>query len=78
MTWVLKRDGSFEHPKHKLKQMGEKIFTILRSNICAFLNLRGNSRYGWWHLPCSINPVISSDLHEFGTHIPISSFGCIG
>ena len=23
-------DGSFEHPKHMLKQMGEKIFTILR------------------------------------------------
>ena len=42
MLWVLKRtvslrrffwshlDGSFEHPKHMLKLMGKKIFTILR------------------------------------------------
>ena len=28
MLWVL-RDGSFEHPKHMLKLMGKKIFTIL-------------------------------------------------
>ena len=27
------RDGSFEHPKHMLKLMGKKIFTILLSNI---------------------------------------------
>ena len=26
------RYGSLEHPKHMLKQMGWKIFTILRSN----------------------------------------------
>ena len=26
-------DGSFEHPKHLLKLMGKKIFTILRSKI---------------------------------------------
>ena len=26
-------DGSFEHPKHMLKLMGKKIFTILRSKI---------------------------------------------
>ena len=26
-------DGSFEHPKHILKLLGKKIFTILRSNI---------------------------------------------
>ena len=30
MLWVLKRTGSFEHPKHMLKIMGKKIFTILR------------------------------------------------
>ena len=24
------RDGSFEHPKHKLKLMGKKVFIILR------------------------------------------------
>ena len=28
------RDGSFEHPKHMFKQMGKKIFTILRSKLC--------------------------------------------
>ena len=26
-------DGSFEHPKHMLKPMGKKIFTILHSKI---------------------------------------------
>ena len=26
-------DSSFEHPKHKFKLMGKKIFTILRSKI---------------------------------------------
>ena len=26
-------DGSFEHPKHMLKRMGKKIFTILRSKM---------------------------------------------
>ena len=38
MLLVLKRmvsmDGSFEHPKHMLKLMGKKEFTILRSKIC--------------------------------------------
>ena len=29
MLWVLKRSVSFEHPKHMLKLMGKKIFTIL-------------------------------------------------
>ena len=36
MLWVLKRTvsmSSFEHPKHMLKLMGKKIFTILRSKI---------------------------------------------
>ena len=45
MFWVLKRtvllyskepsqvDGSFEHPKHMLKLMGKKIFTILAENF---------------------------------------------
>ena len=28
-------DGSFEHPKHKLKLMGKKIFTILLWNPCS-------------------------------------------
>ena len=27
-------DGSFEHPKHKLKLMGKKILTIIRSKLC--------------------------------------------
>ena len=26
--WVLKRDGSFEHPKHMFKLMDKKIFTM--------------------------------------------------
>ena len=34
MLWGLKKtshwDGSFEHPKHKLKLKGKKIFTIIR------------------------------------------------
>ena len=29
MLWVLKRDGSFEHPKHMFKLMGKEINTIL-------------------------------------------------
>ena len=33
MWWELKRDGSFEHPKHMSKLMSKKIFTILRSQI---------------------------------------------
>ena len=37
MLWVLKRtvsmDSSFEHPKHMLKLMGKRIFTILCSKI---------------------------------------------
>ena len=36
MLWVSKEpsqwDGSFEHPKHMLKLIGKKIFTILHSN----------------------------------------------
>ena len=38
MLWVIKRTasmgGSFEHPKHMLKLMAKKIFTILRSKNC--------------------------------------------
>ena len=34
-----KWDGSFEHPKHVLKIMGNKIFTILRWNFFVYLNL---------------------------------------
>ena len=38
MLWVLKRTfsmrRSFEHPKHKLKLMGKKIFPILRLQFC--------------------------------------------
>ena len=43
MLWVLKRtvlikwDGSFEHPKHVLKLMGEKLFKIYAKIV--FLNL---------------------------------------
>ena len=37
MLWALKRTvsmrRSYEQPKHMLKQMGKKIFTILRSKI---------------------------------------------
>ena len=32
-------DGSFEHPKHMLKIMGKKTFTILRWKFFAYLNL---------------------------------------
>ena len=32
-------DGSFQHPKHMLKLMGKKIFTILRQNFFIYLNL---------------------------------------
>ena len=35
MLWVLKRDGSFEHPKHMLKLMGKKIFKPLHSKFCS-------------------------------------------
>ena len=31
MLWVLKRDGSFEHPKHMLKLMGKKIFRFTQN-----------------------------------------------
>ena len=34
MLWVLKRDGSFEHPKHMLKLIGMEIFTIYAQKIC--------------------------------------------
>ena len=38
MFWVLKKNrlnetSSFEHPKHMLKIMGKKVFTILRWNF---------------------------------------------
>ena len=33
MLWVLKRDGSFEHPKPMLKLMGKNILKFLRSKI---------------------------------------------
>ena len=36
-------DGSFEHPKHMLKLMGKKIFTILCSK---FLYIK--SQVSWW------------------------------
>ena len=29
----LKETGFFEHPKHMLKLMGKKIFTLLRTNV---------------------------------------------
>ena len=32
-------DGSFEHPKHMLKIMDKKIFTLLRWNFFVYLNL---------------------------------------
>ena len=38
MLWILKRDSSFEHPKHKLKLIGKKILTILRSKMLGFLS----------------------------------------
>ena len=34
------RDGSFEHPKHMLKLMGKKIFTILRSTYVIFRKMK--------------------------------------
>ena len=34
--------GSFEHPKHMLKLMGKKIFTILHSKILFNKNLWSN------------------------------------
>ena len=41
MLWVLKRTISmrrfFEDPKHMLKLMGKKIFTILHSDRCQLL-----------------------------------------
>ena len=33
MLWVLKRDGSFEHPKYMLKLMGKKIYTFTFINV---------------------------------------------
>ena len=32
-------DGPFEHPKHMLKIMNKKIFTILRRKFFVYLNL---------------------------------------
>ena len=47
MLWVLKRTVSmrrfFEHPKHMLKLMGKKIFTILRSKI-VFISTYVNAK----------------------------------
>ena len=38
MLWVLKRTVSmrcsFEHPKHMLKLMGKKIYTLFAENFC--------------------------------------------
>ena len=34
MLWVLKRTVSFGYPKHMLKLMRNKIFTILPSKFC--------------------------------------------
>ena len=42
-------DGSFEHPKHMLKMMGKKIFTIVRGNF-AYLNLRTIANFLWKHM----------------------------
>ena len=36
MLRVRKRDGSFEHPKHMLKMMGEKIFTVVHRKILTY------------------------------------------
>ena len=35
-------DGSFKHPKHMLKIMGKKIFTILRWNFLFILTYEMN------------------------------------
>ena len=39
-------DGSFDHPKHMLKLMGKKIFTLLSSKIFVYLNL-------WYSRTCT-------------------------
>ena len=39
MLWVLKRDGSFEHPKQILKLVDKKIFSILLTNILFILRI---------------------------------------
>ena len=56
-------DSSFEHPKHMLKLMDKKIFTIFRSKILWFLNLcnlfnKFPARVMWfWHSMNKINRV---------------------
>ena len=44
MLWVLKRDGSDEHPKQMLKMMGKKIFKILCSEVLLILIYEQASR----------------------------------
>ena len=39
MLWVLKRDGSFEHPKYMFKLIGKKVIAILRLKKFALLAL---------------------------------------
>ena len=50
-------DDSFEHPKHMLKIMGKKIFTILRwvytCQNTTLLDITSWLKYAWWQ----VNPV---------------------
>ena len=54
-------DGSFEHPKHMLKIMGKKIFTILRCNFCLSKPMCRYELYTYNDKKC-ILPVMAAVL----------------
>ena len=43
MLWVLKRDGSFEYPKHMLKIQVRKYLQFYADNFCLSKPVPGNA-----------------------------------
>ena len=58
---------SFEHPKHMLKLMGKKIFTLLRSKNFAYLNPMITGILKYFSELIEMNPEMSAAVAAIKT-----------
>ena len=66
MLWVLKRDGSFEHPKQRFKVIYKEIFTLkyLHFKIKPLMNLQ---------IFATVNSLMKDInlIHSCQAHLPV-------
>ena len=60
-------DGSFEHPKHMLKLMDKKIFTILHSK----------NMFIWTYGFFKLNPFLTNGIYHKTTHNKVGKAHCM-